>query len=136
MTEKKRGTRMKLYPWLSLLALAACVQEPIDGRQAFVADCAGCHGTDAKGDGPMAAQLTKPPANLTTLAARHGGTFPRDYVMSTIDGLARDPHFSTAMPEFGAGDMGQTIMVEQDGLGIPVPERLLALTDYLETLQQ
>jgi hypothetical protein len=80
--------------------------------------------------------LTTLPPDLTMIAARNGGVFPRDQVMSTIDGLDRDSHFSAAMPEFGAGDMGETVIVETDGLGIPVPTQLLALTDYLESLQK
>ena len=56
--------------------------------------------------------------------------------MSTIDGLDRGAHFSAAMPEFGAGDLGETVIVENDGLGTPVPMTLLVLTDYLERIQQ
>jgi hypothetical protein len=70
------------------------------------------------------------------IAARNDGVFPRDQVMSTIDGLDRGAHFSAAMPEFGAGDLGDTVIVESDGLGTPVPEGLLALTDYLESIQR
>lgn len=119
------------------LALAACVEPaPPDGRQAFLTDCAACHGTDAKGAGNFGAQLLVVPPDLTILAARNGGVFPRDAVMSTIDGLQRDPHFSAAMPEFGAGDMGDPVIVEADGIGTPVPVRLLALADYLESVQR
>lgn len=120
-------------------ATAACVQtqEPINGRAAFMESCAGCHGTDARGAGDIGRTLDIVPPDLTTLAARNGGVFPRDAVMSTIDGLTRRPHFSADMPEFGAGDMGDTIIVENpDGTGTPVPERLLALADYLESLQR
>jgi mono/diheme cytochrome c family protein len=108
----------------------------VDGALAFAADCASCHGPGGQGDGVLAAGLDPKPANLTTIAARNGGVFPRDQVMSVIDGLARGQHRTSAMPEFGAGDMGETIIVETDeGLGTPVPARLLALTDYVESLQ-
>lgn len=129
---------MKFPVWLTLpvLALAACVEEPVDGRAAFMQDCASCHGTDAMGAGSFGAQLIKQPPDLTMIAARSGGVFPRDQVMSTIDGLNRGEHFSAAMPEFGAGDMGETVIVEEDGIGTPVPQRLLALTDYLESIQR
>ena len=121
----------------ALLALAACAPEPvIDGRQAFQTDCAGCHGTDAMGAGSFGAQLIQQPPDLTTLTQRHGGIFPRDYVLSTIDGLERAPHFSAAMPEFGASDMGPQVMTEQDGNPVPVPAKLLALSDYLESVQR
>jgi hypothetical protein len=99
-------------------------------------NCASCHGYDAKGTGEMAHLLIKMPADLTTLKARYNGVFPTDYVMSTIDGYARKPHFSGAMPRFGDGNMGDTVIVEQDGVGIPVPSELLALTDYLESVQE
>ena len=127
---------MQRFIILAVIALAACVEEPVDGRTAYQADCAGCHGADARGNGPAAAGLAVAPPDLTQIAARNGGTFPRDRVMSTIDGLNRGAHFSAAMPEFGAGDMGETIMTEEDGLGMPVPARLLALTDYLESIQR
>ena len=119
------------------VALAGCVDvaEP-DGQRMFAQNCASCHGLDAKGSGPMSRNMIKMAPDLTTLASRNNGTFPRDYVMSTIDGLDRGTHFSGAMPEFGAGDMGYIIIVERDGLGTPVPAELLALTEYLERVQE
>ncbi len=127
---------MRYFVILAALGLAACVEEPVDGRSAYQESCAGCHGDNGTGDGAAAGGLATAPPDLTKIAARNGGTFPRDQVMSTIDGLDRGAHFSPAMPEFGAGDMGDTIIVENDGLGTPVPERLLILTDYLESIQK
>lgn len=127
---------MQRFIILAALGLAACVEEPVDGRSAFLADCAGCHGADARGGGPAARELGEVAPDLTTIASRNGGKFPRTQVMSTIDGLNRGAHFSAIMPEFGAGDMGDTVIVEEDGLGTPVPARLLALTDYLESIQR
>lgn len=127
---------MRYFIILVAMGLAACVEEPVDGRTVYLEDCAGCHGADARGGGIDARALSVAPPDLTLIATRNGGIFPRDQVMSTIDGLNRGAHFSPAMPEFGAGDMGETIIVEEDGLGMPVPAQLLALTDYLESLQQ
>ena len=121
---------------LAALGLTACVEEPVDGRTAFMADCASCHGADGTGGGEAGLVLATAPPDLTTISARNGGVFPRNQVMSTIDGLDRDAHFSAAMPEFGAGDMGDTVIVEQDGLGTPVPMRLLVLAEYLESIQE
>lgn len=118
------------------LGLVACVEEPVDGRTAYLENCASCHANDGTGNGPTARALGVGAPDLTTISARNGGTFPRDEVMSIIDGLDRDPHFSTAMPEFGAGDLGETIIVENDGLGTPVPQKLLVLTEYLESIQR
>ncbi|MGJ8621526.1 MAG: c-type cytochrome [Yoonia sp.] len=127
---------MRYLILLAALGLAACVEKPVDGRTAYLDNCAVCHGSGGQGDGPAARGLATPPPDLTTLAARNGGTFPTDQVMSIIDGLNRDPHFSKAMPEFGAGDLGETVIVEEDGLGTPVPMKLLVLTEYLESIQQ
>ncbi len=130
--------RMALIP---LLALVACIEAPIEptvdgGALAFQQDCAACHGTDAKGAGSFGQELIQQPPDLTRLAAENGGVFPRNYVMSTIDGFTRGDHFSAAMPEFGAGDMGPTVIVEEDGLGTPIPTRLLALALWLESVQE
>jgi hypothetical protein len=40
------------------------------------------------------------------------------------------------MPEFGALDLGPAVIVEDDGIGTPVPATLLALANYLETIQE
>ena len=121
---------------LTALGLAACVEEPVDGRTAYMENCASCHGVDATGGGLAARDLATAPPDLTMIAARNGGTFPTDQVMSTIDGLDRGTHFSAAMPEFGAGDLGETVIVENEGLGTPVPMKLLVLTEYLESIQK
>lgn len=129
---------MKKLSIVVALALTACIDVPEQptGRQAFMDNCASCHGFDAKGTGEMADVLIKMPPDLTTLTQRYDGEFPTDYVMSTIDGLSRAPHFSAAMPEFGAFGMGETVIVEKDGIGTPVPSELLALTEYLESVQE
>lgn len=121
----------------AVLVLAACVDEqPADGRSLYLENCAACHGVDATGNGQVARDLGVEAPDLTQISARNGGTFPRDAVMSTIDGYEAGQHLSGAMPEFGAGDMGDTVIVENDGLGTPVPFKLLVLTDYIETLQR
>ena len=126
--------RYLIFP--AVLGLAACVEEPDDGRTAYLENCASCHGPSGMGDGPAARDLAVAPPDLTTITARNGGVFPTNQVMSTIDGLDRGAHFSAAMPEFGAGDLGETVIVESEGLGTPVPVKLLVLTEYLESIQQ
>ena len=132
---------MRRLSLLALLALSACVEAPVEatpefGATAFQEDCSACHGSDAKGGGPLAEGLPAEPPDLTTLARRNGGVFPRDYVLTTIDGYVRGDHSSGAMPEFGAGDMGPLVIVEEDGLGTPIPARLLALALWLERVQE
>jgi mono/diheme cytochrome c family protein len=54
------------------------------GKEMFNTYCAVCHGKDARGNGPAAAALKVPPADLTMLAERHGGKFPADYVTTVL----------------------------------------------------
>jgi len=124
-----------------VLALAGCVEQADTsveaGAMAFAENCASCHGVDGRGSGSFGRQLINEPPDLTILSAANGGVFPRNEVASTIDGYARGDHFSAAMPEFGAGDLGPTVIVENDdGTGTPIPAELLALVTYLESIQR
>lgn len=93
--------------------------------------CASCHGTDARGRGPAAAALRKSPADLTQIAKRNGGNFPRERVMKIIAGTdALNAHGSREMPVWGP----IFSKVEWDeNLG---PVRLNNLANYLESIQQ
>ncbi|KMW60075.1 Cytochrome c family protein [Candidatus Rhodobacter oscarellae] len=103
------------------------------GRALYTENCAVCHGAKADGLGPHAANLDRPPPNLTLLAARNNGTFDQDYVMSTI--FASPSEEIGPMPAFAHRDLGPLIVVERDGLGTPVFTDLLAIANYLESLQ-
>jgi mono/diheme cytochrome c family protein len=48
----------------------------IQGPALYKAYCAGCHGPEAKGNGPAATTLKVRPPDLTRISARHGGKFP------------------------------------------------------------
>ncbi len=139
--DEQKGNHMRKALYFMPLALGACVAAEPDtsveaGRAAYEADCAACHGADGRGAGDFGVQLFTIPPDLTTLSARNGGIFPRDEVMSVIDGYDRSHAFSAAMPEFGVLDLGPTVIVEEDGIGTPVPAKLLALATYLETIQE
>jgi mono/diheme cytochrome c family protein len=56
------------------------------GKEMYAAYCAACHGKDGKGDGPVAAALKTPPADLTILARQHAGKFPSIQVHRAITG--------------------------------------------------
>lgn len=125
------------------LALAGCAMEDagVDldrgGALMFRQDCAACHGIDGRGGGSFGQELLTEPPDLTRIAARNAGVFPLDEVMTVIDGYHRGERFSAAMPEFGAGDMGPMVTVPgPEGLGTPVPLRLLELARYLESIQR
>lgn len=75
----------------------------VDGPALFKAYCAVCHGTDARGGGPMAMSLKAAPADLTGIAARNGSVYPQARVERIISGEELIPggHGTRAMPVWG-----------------------------------
>jgi len=127
-----------------LVALAACeptgsdetMPGPADGRALYMENCAVCHGADAKGNGPTARAMAKAPKDLTLIAVRHGDRFPRAKVLSIIDGYARSDLKGPNMPEFGALLSGDLVPLDTgDGVPTPTPRKLVALLEYLESIQ-
>ncbi|MFC2966776.1 c-type cytochrome [Acidimangrovimonas pyrenivorans] len=126
---------------VTLVALvAACTGQPPQvaaGRASYQDLCAGCHGVDGRGDGPAAADLKVKPADLTGIAARNDGSFPRIAVMSMIDGYNRAKGHGGMMPVFDTLLEGPKVMIDTgDGVVTPTPEKLVDLADYVETLQR
>ena len=123
-----------------LLGLGACMEasmpESADGQALFMDYCASCHGTTAVGNGPLAADLGITPADLTHIAARRGGDFPRAEVLSMIDGYARSNMVGPGMPEFGELLKGEEVPLDTgDGILTPTPRKMVALMEYLESIQ-
>ena len=84
-----------------LALLAGCADlAPHPGRETYTQYCAGCHGPSGAGDGPLAAQLPVPPADLSLLQATNGGVFPTEHVLATVHGYP-GKHAASVMPEFG-----------------------------------
>ncbi len=104
---------------------------PASGKEMFKTYCAACHGKDAKGAGPAAAELKMAPPDLTMLAKRHDGKFPADYVANVLRNGAKAPaHGSSEMPVWGplfASISGRDPAV--------VTMRITNLVRYLESLQ-
>lgn len=126
-----------------LVAPVLAAEAPRDtGPSLFAEHCAICHGETARGDGPLADLLKVAPPDLTTLAARNGGSFPEERVYRTIDGRAElRAHGTRAMPVWGSAFRAQAIESADPSRGPTEPEnvvtaRILALVRYLESLQQ
>jgi hypothetical protein len=94
-----------------------------------------CHGPEGRGDGPLAASLTKAPADLTQLAKRNAGRFDERAVLEMIDGRRQvGAHGTRDMPVWG-------VVFEEEGRGEPYPayQALLKsrfLVDYLASIQE
>jgi len=103
---KTTRTRILIFTF-TLAAVMAMVryalpQDADRGQIEFLLNCAGCHGTDAKGSGPESAKLHIKPADLTVLAKRNHGRFDPGAVYQMIDGRnARLSHHSAEMPVWG-----------------------------------
>lgn len=122
-----------------LAILGACTLiewPPASGRAVYNQNCVMCHGTGGQGDGPLASELFSPPTDLTRLSLNNGGEFPRVAVLSHIDGYVRGENSSDAMPEFGPLLVGDNVLLETgEGVVTPTPKLLLAVANYLESLQ-
>jgi mono/diheme cytochrome c family protein len=72
------------------------------GRVFFQQYCASCHGSEGKGNGPVAETLKTPPPDLTMIAKRRGGRFPETEIAEMIDGRRNvRAHGSREMPVWG-----------------------------------
>lgn len=72
------------------------------GHITYVRYCVSCHGQGAKGDGPLANDLRIPVPDLTTLALRSGGKYPKDRVVRLIqNGEVVRGHGTADMPAWG-----------------------------------
>lgn len=103
------------------------------GKVMYKEYCAVCHGVDGKGQGPFASTLKVPPADLTTLAKRHGGKFPYDYVSGVLR-FGPGPtilHGSSDMPTWGP-----IFQYFDKNNERAVQQRIKNLCDYLASLQE
>jgi mono/diheme cytochrome c family protein len=101
------------------------------GRDIFLAYCAPCHGREATGNGPVASSLKKAPANLTLLARRNGGTFPRSDVEAFVTNGRPEvgAHGSSDMPVWGPTFRS---LEPSDRL---VAIRIKSVVDYIASIQ-
>lgn len=121
---------------LAIAAASAAETTPADGGRLFAEHCAACHGASAKGNGTEGAGLPKQPADLTKISARRGDVWPMLEVMSIIDGYTKRYTPREYMPVIEEISEGPLVSFDTgNGLDTPVPERLIALVNFLESIQ-
>jgi hypothetical protein len=113
--------------WFLLPVATAEAQDEDQGEIEYKSRCSVCHGADAKGNGPWAAQLKKAPPDLTGLTKKNGCIFPRDTISEKIDGRKEvAAHGPRDMSVFG----GAWIYTSPES-----KTRLQLLLDYLSRIQ-
>lgn len=129
-----RSVLLAIVPTLFSISVARADMERT-GQQEFRANCAVCHGIDARGDGPMADLFDPRPPNLTLLKRRNEGFFPYGEIFDTIDGRSEvAAHGPRDMPVWGTAlqASGNSQGADRELLTYG---RILALARYLATLQ-
>jgi mono/diheme cytochrome c family protein len=102
----------------------------LTGKDLYSAYCASCHGVSGRGDGPMATHLKHKPADLTAIAANHGGIFPKDDVRRFITGeKVTGSHGSRQMPVWGP--IFSQVEIDTDYGKV----RLENLVNYIQSMQ-
>jgi len=105
------------------------------GSEIYVRRCASCHGIEATGNGPVAASLVTAPADLTRIAARRGGSFPRGEIARFIDGrFETAAHGTREMPVWGrrfGEDIPEASLSEEVARG-----NIATLVEYLVSIQR
>lgn len=127
---------------LGVLAICASAQTPIPREQPYIVKstvgselfrfyCANCHGTDARGRAAMTESRPAAP-DLTELAQRNGGMFPRERVEAIIK------HGQSSVPAHGPGNMPVwgAIFRSLEPNDTLVEIRIENLVQYLESIQE
>jgi mono/diheme cytochrome c family protein len=126
---------------LATIATPSFAAEPAKslGRTEYDGHCAVCHGEKASGFGAFGGMMTGQVPDLTTLSKRNGGVFPFERVYQTIDGsYVLKGHGTREMPIWGQRYRVEAARYYADtpyDERVFVRARILALTEYLSTLQ-
>jgi len=108
------------------------VIQSVEGRDLFAFYCSTCHGRDARGNGPVVPALKVRPPDLTTMARRNRGVFPRPRVEALVTNGGSAPpsaHGSSDMPVWGP------IFRGLDPNDTRVKIRIANLVAYIESIQ-
>lgn len=111
------------------------------GKKEYANNCAVCHGTTGKGDGPYAGIIDTKVPDMTMLQKNNNGVFPFDRVYQSIDGrLEVKAHGTRDMPIWGNEYNGKAAEYYSDYLRDYSAEgfvrgRILALVNHIYSLQ-
>lgn len=105
------------------------------GKHQFRLSCAGCHGTDARGHGPVAPILTVAVPDLTLISERRSGKFPDLEIYRIIDGQADlSAHGPRHMPVWGYEFFGDD--PDDEVAHRKAAEKIDGVVNYLRSIQR
>ncbi len=113
-----------------------------EGEKEFRTYCASCHGASGTGDGPVAAELTKKPIDLTVFSKNSGGVFPGEKVKKLIDGRTMPrAHGTPEMPIWGLwlsyqATAGGLLQEDRQAIINQVNDRLDSMVIYIKSIQK
>jgi hypothetical protein len=152
----------QILKWLMIAAgffgpgPCAMAEDSDAAKAEYVARCSGCHGEDAKGNGPLSGKLTRKPADLTILSKKNKGVFPVSALYGEIDGRSvSDAHGSRDMPIWGCRSTPWAVSPSERGKRKPskldpyeshldlacdpedvIANRILSVVEYLRRIQE
>lgn len=101
----------------------------------FRVSCSGCHGREARGDGPVSSFLTVEVPDLTRIAARRGGVFPEEEIFKIVDGQADlRSHGPRHMPVWGYEFFGDD--PDDEVAHRQASDVVKGLVEYLRSIQR
>lgn len=121
-----------------VLWLAACGQDRdlLRGAALYQQNCAICHGADLRGGGGVGVRgLNRIPSDLTVLAARNGGDFPRADVIAILRDYGAGAQAGRIMRPFTHLNANKRRRLRTVGGRVSVPAPQAALLVYLEAAQ-
>ena len=126
---------------IAVLCLQACAspahsnREAASGAALYQTSCAGCHGANARGNGPITPVIGVRPPDLTQIAARRGGAFPELEVFRIIDGQADlSAHGPRHMPVWGYEFFGDD--PDDEVAHRQAEQKVDLLVSYLRSIQR
>ena len=117
------------------MAFDAVTLDDYSGEELFWRFCGSCHGSEARGDGPVSRSLNVAVPDLTTIERRYG-EFPAGVIRDVIDGRGIDKraHGTREMPVWG-----YEFWIEEGGdvnAQRAVRAAINKLVEYLQSIQR
>lgn len=119
----------------SVVARADDAHKAATAAHLYQVSCSGCHGREARGDGPVSPFLTVKVPDLTRIAARRGGVFPEEEIFKIVDGQADlRSHGPRHMPVWGYEFFGDD--PDDEFAHRQASDLVKRLVEYLRSIQR